>query len=184
MRNFFVKHWRILAPIVVMAVIWIFSATNGTNSDAQSLPLAYFLGIPNWLIRKAAHFALFASLGALWYNYIRNSNIRKFTPGFTVALSILLSVIYAGIDEMHQLFVPGRSGEINDVLIDSTAAITGVVIFASIHYLTRTKEQRAARREEVDKIWKNQQRRWKKRKKSEKRINPRKSADNEKPADS
>ncbi|MFV0485218.1 MAG: VanZ family protein [Candidatus Saccharimonadales bacterium] len=178
MRTILKKHWRILLPTIVMAAIWVFSAMNGARSDAQSVPVANFLGLPNGLIRKAAHFTLFASLGALWYNYIRNSNIRKFTPGFTIALSISLAVIYACIDEMHQLFVPGRSGEIRDILIDSVAAITGVAIFALIHYLTRTKEQKAARRKEVEKIWKTEKQRWRKRK------SPRKSVASEKQADS
>ena len=175
MRAFLKKHWRIFLPIAIMVVIWVFSAMNGSRSDAQSVPIANFLGIPNGLIRKVAHFTLFATLGALWYNYIRNSNIRKFTPGFTFVLSISLAVVYAGIDEMHQLFVPGRSGEINDVLIDSVASVTGVVVFALIHYLTRTKEQKALRRREVEKIWKAEQRRWKKRKKSSRKV------DSEKP---
>lgn len=144
-----------------MGLIWCFSAMQGAASDAQSLPIADFLGLPHGLIRKAAHFVLFASLGALWYNYVRNSDIRKFTPGFTIMLSLMLAAVYACVDEMHQLFVPGRSGQMGDVLIDTAAALTGIVIFAAIHYLTRTEEQKAARRLEVEKIWKKEKLRWK-----------------------
>ena len=35
-------------------------------------------------------------------------------------------------DEIHQLFVPGRSGEIRDVCIDSLGVITGIIIFLII----------------------------------------------------
>lgn len=154
------RHWRIVLPVLLMAIIWFFSAMDGVNSDAQSVPLASFLGLPNGVIRKIAHFVMFATLGALWYNYVRNSQIRKFTPGFTMMLSLLLTVIYACVDEMHQLFVPGRSGEIRDILIDSAAALTGIAIFAIIHYFTRTEEQRAARRLEVERIWKKEKLRW------------------------
>lgn len=139
----------------------MFSAMDGRLSDAQSVPLANFLGIPNGVIRKIAHFVLFASLGASWYNYIRNNGISKFTPAFTAMLSWMLTIIYACVDEMHQLFVPGRSGEIRDILIDSAAGLTGIVIFATIYYFTRTKEHKAVRRLEVEKIWKRERQRWK-----------------------
>mgnify|MGYP000059507674 CR=1 FL=1 len=35
---------------------------------------------------------------------------------------------YASTDEFHQLFVPGRSGQVRDVLIDSCGAAIGVLI--------------------------------------------------------
>jgi VanZ family protein len=37
--------------------------------------------------------------------------------------------LYAASDEFHQLFVPGRSGEVKDVLIDSAGAVTGALLF-------------------------------------------------------
>lgn len=132
----------------------MFSSMNGRASDAQSMPLAGFLGLPHGLVRKAAHFVLFALLGALWYNYVRNNSFFKPTPAFAVTLSLALTVIYAFVDEAHQTFVPGRSGMLSDVLIDSVAGLTGIVIFAIIYYLTRTERQREARRKEIEVLWK------------------------------
>ena len=37
-------------------------------------------------------------------------------------------VLYASTDEIHQLFVPGRSGMVRDVFIDSIGGIIGVGI--------------------------------------------------------
>lgn len=37
--------------------------------------------------------------------------------------------IYASLDEFHQLFVPGRSGQITDVIIDSTGVLVGVLVY-------------------------------------------------------
>lgn len=143
-----------------MVGVWIFSAMGGAASDMQSVPLANFLGLPNGLIRKMAHFVLFATIGALWYNYIRNSGFGKLTPGFTFALSLMLTVIYACVDEAHQLFVPGRSGEIRDILIDAVAGLCGIAGFASIYYMTRTAEQKVARRLEIEEIWVQEKMRW------------------------
>lgn len=42
------------------------------------------------------------------------------------------SAMYAMTDELHQLFVPGRSGRIADVLLDSTGAAVGVCFFLII----------------------------------------------------
>ena len=39
-----------------------------------------------------------------------------------------MGALYAITDEIHQLFVPGRSGMIKDVFIDSLGIITGVII--------------------------------------------------------
>lgn len=40
----------------------------------------------------------------------------------------LIAVCYAATDETHQLFVPGRSGQVRDVLIDSVGAAIGVLL--------------------------------------------------------
>jgi VanZ family protein len=45
-----------------------------------------------------------------------------------ILLSTILVAVYATSDEIHQLFVPGRSGEVRDVLIDTSAGLVGVVM--------------------------------------------------------
>ena len=41
----------------------------------------------------------------------------------------MVGVLYAISDEIHQLFVPGRTGCILDVGIDTLGIITGIIIF-------------------------------------------------------
>jgi VanZ family protein len=43
--------------------------------------------------------------------------------------AILITVGYAVTDEVHQMFVPGRSAEIYDLLADAGGAITGAVVW-------------------------------------------------------
>ena len=43
-----------------------------------------------------------------------------------IIFSFLLGVEYAAIDEIHQLFVEGRSGQVTDVLIDSIGILLGI----------------------------------------------------------
>jgi VanZ family protein len=54
-----------------------------------------------------------------------------------LALSSSLVVLYAVSDEIHQLFTPGRSGEIRDVLIDSVAGMVGIWLI-HVYWIART----------------------------------------------
>ena len=44
------------------------------------------------------------------------------------SIALLLSIMYACYDEYRQLSVPGRSGSIKDVFIDSLGALTGITL--------------------------------------------------------
>jgi VanZ family protein len=48
-----------------------------------------------------------------------------------------LAVCYAATDEVHQLFVSGRSGQPTDVLIDACGVLAGVAV---VHLLTRPRQ--------------------------------------------
>ena len=56
-------------------------------------------------------------------------------------MSILGSFIYACSDEVHQLLVPGRSGQICDVLLDTIGACIGVLLFTFIIRKWKKNEQ-------------------------------------------
>ncbi|MED4014497.1 VanZ family protein [Sutcliffiella cohnii] len=77
-------------------------------------------------IRKNAHFFAYFILGVLSLHAFRRSGVVGMKAG---TFALLLSVVYAISDEVHQLFVPGRSGEVRDVLIDSAGAFIGIVIY-------------------------------------------------------
>lgn len=74
-------------------------------------------------VRKTAHFAEYAILGFLLTGAASLGNGWKsfLQPGFTGAL-------YAASDEFHQLFVPGRSGQVSDVMLDSAGVCFGVFL--------------------------------------------------------
>ena len=50
-------------------------------------------------------------------------------------LAFLICVIYAISDEIHQLFVPGRAGQVRDVLIDSAGSLLGIIIVMAFEKL-------------------------------------------------
>lgn len=81
------------------------------------------------IIRKCAHFTAYLILGAFAVNALKKSEIKGQRVFF---LALLFCVLYAISDEFHQLFVLGRSGEINDVVIDSIGSITGIWIYSKL----------------------------------------------------
>lgn len=52
-----------------------------------------------------------------------------------VVVSVLCVACYAATDEVHQLFVPGRSGKVTDVLVDTTGAVLGILGFLILRRL-------------------------------------------------
>ena len=93
------------------------------NMDEQQIAeLVESLQTP---IRKLAHFSIYTIGGVLTSIYfsLDAKNIKK-----NILLAFIFCVIYAITDEIHQHFVPGRSCELRDVLIDSSGAMLGILI--------------------------------------------------------
>lgn len=96
---------------------------NNNYGDDSSISLVEQF---HHLIRKHAHFFVYLILGILTINAIRYSGVFG-VRAFALALSIC--VFYAISDEIHQLFVVGRSAEISDVLIDSGGSVVGIALY-------------------------------------------------------
>lgn len=84
-----------------------------------------------FIVRKSAHFIGYMILGILASGLILYyGNINK-----KYLLAFLICVIYAISDEIHQLFVPGRAGQVRDVLIDSAGSLLGIIIVMAFEKL-------------------------------------------------
>lgn len=82
--------------------------------------------IINHIVRKGAHFSAYMVLAALTANALRRSGSNGWK---SLVTAICICVLYAVSDEIHQLFVAGRSGQPSDVAIDSLGALAGMGIF-------------------------------------------------------
>ena len=80
-------------------------------------------------IRKLAHYSIYILGGILILLHV---NLYNFTTNKKVIITWLIGTAYAVTDEVHQLFIPGRSCEIRDVCIDSLGVITGIIILLII----------------------------------------------------
>ena len=134
----------IFLSLVWMAVIFAFSSRDGEKSTRDSHKVGFVIGRViihafeeksgeeqlafaediDHVIRKLAHGMEYAVLGILLSGAFISAGKKNrwYIPWG-------ISVLYAVTDEIHQVFVPGRDGNVIDVCIDSTGALFGCLIF-------------------------------------------------------
>jgi len=137
------KHISIVLLIIWMIIIFLMSNSSAVESSNQSglittlinriLMLENFEFL-DFIIRKSAHLFEYIVLGILMINCFKNYNIKNY-----FLLAIILCFIYACTDEIHQVFIPGRSGKVQDVLLDTLGSIVGVVSYYSISKRSKNK---------------------------------------------
>ena len=76
-------------------------------------------------VRKAAHFTEFFILGALAFTFF--CTFTSLSLRLKAILPLLLGVLYAVSDEVHQLFVDSRGCSFSDVCIDSAGVLLAVI---------------------------------------------------------
>ena len=138
-----------LIVVLVMGVIFLSSHEPAAASRQDSLfitekvmeflhstfPNLYMDGESlHHIIRKSAHFIIYMILGICTFAACMQN--RK-AVSYNVILTMVICVLYAISDEIHQLFIPGRSGEVGDVFIDGFGALIGVVIALAIKWVVR-----------------------------------------------
>jgi VanZ family protein len=143
-----------IAVIAVIVVLVISSSQGSETSNSYSLRIAgaiyerfsrlfknsgavseydAILGI-NFIIRKAAHFSIFALLTVLLVcgiNRVRINRVLRY------ALILLAVTVIAGADEFHQLF-SGRGASITDVIIDICGALVVFGVIGIIAYFRQS----------------------------------------------
>lgn len=136
-----------LPAITLMIIIFLFSAKTGEQSSGMSLKITKnilfsieylfnfvfspkdeltFLNLMHTMIRKSAHMLEYAVLAVLvaYPLYVYHKRGSKL-----VVWCMSVCILYAGSDEIHQLFIVNRSGQLMDVLIDSIGATCGLLLF-------------------------------------------------------
>ena len=103
------RAWLWGPVIGLMAVIFMASATP----NLTTLPR----GLPDWF----AHGVGYALLSGLALRACAGGRLSGVGPG-SVLEAIALATVYGLTDEVHQMFVPGRSAEVADLLADAVGA--------------------------------------------------------------
>src|SRR5580658_5016799 len=124
------KYW--IPAICVAIVISVFSTHyfSGQQTARVIIPILrwlfpsasrHTLHLLHFGIRKAAHITEFAIFSITVFHGVRAQ--RQGWQLNWAVITLLIAVVYAGLDEWHQSFVPLREPSVRDVLIDTTGAL-------------------------------------------------------------
>ena len=79
----------------------------------------------------AGHMALFAVLGfLLFYDVCYFANRRRVLLG--VGTACLVGLVWGGITELYQVYVPNRGASIEDVAANTSGAVLGALVLAGV----------------------------------------------------
>lgn len=96
------------------------------------------LHIAHVFIRKLAHFTSFFFMGVFASNAMLTYNVK---PKIKFLVPLIIGLLYAVVDELHQATVPGRGPMVLDVLLDFIGCLCGTVcVFLIVYYFERRKK--------------------------------------------
>lgn len=142
--------------IVVLLSIFMFSGETGTKSNNTSDKFTSSIidkvsSVTNkdisenkkkdliinmrFMIRKTAHFTIYFVLGIIIYLLLKTYNIKNI-----VLISIIICFIFGGLDEIHQIFIPGRSASFYDTLIDTLGSSVSILLL-NIYNVIKNKNK-------------------------------------------
>ncbi len=141
--------WGILS-LITLVFIFSNSAKTAAESSAASRgivdSLLSLLSLPaeksellTYIVRKLAHVCEFALLAFLYFNTADTASLPS--PFLTAAYFALLSAIG---DEFIQLYSPGRSSEVTDVMIDAAGTLLGLCFACLIRRIRRQHASKSA----------------------------------------
>ncbi len=157
-------------PVAVwLGVIRLESTDLASARNTSGLLFAtlrfFFPHLPRWyawyldaVLRKMGHFVGYAILGGLVFFALRNTYRDRVKPFLRrpwgvylrdywrwewVWIGMLATIITASFDEIHQTFIPSRTGRWQDVVIDASGAavLQALLYLLSVRQLNRERKQ-------------------------------------------
>lgn len=110
--------WRWGPSLLLMGAIFFLSGLPDVPGPPDPLL--------NRIVKKSAHAI---GYGLLAISYARALGARGWRG---LALALALTLLYAISDEWHQTFVPRRTGNPLDVLIDLAGGVVGLVVWQRV----------------------------------------------------
>ncbi|MCD7847009.1 MAG: VanZ family protein [Oscillospiraceae bacterium] len=137
--------------IVTLAALFVFSGQDGEESSALSSKFVDFaiklFNLPDdadtvstvtLVVRKLAHFTIFAVLGASLYAF--TSSLLLLRPYIS---TLIIGLCAAVLNELQQLTSEGRTASPRDVAIDFAGVVVGSLIVLAITKIINKKSSRS-----------------------------------------
>ena len=131
-------YFSLTIVLALFVLIFCLSHQSGEDSTETS---GWFTALLNFVfpfeltenfVRTMAHFSEFACL-SFFMNNLFVSKKEKLCP----VIACTLSFIYAITDEIHQIFVPGRACQFQDMMVDLAGIISGMAVYAIIYIIIK-----------------------------------------------
>ncbi len=145
-----------------MALIFVFSAQTGEQSGGLShaiaLEIQRLLGgtldepavaALEGFIRSMAHGSVFFVLAILISRALTRSQLQDIR---NIILTLIIGALYAGSDEFHQYFVPGRAMQLEDFLVDLSGIVAAIILYQVISILVYLRGR--SNRRNIDPLFK------------------------------
>lgn len=112
----------------VTVFVWLAFVEVLTSLPGSALPT--FSSLPPWT-DKVVHFCMYGMLGALLarVGVLENWSRRR------MIMTVVMVSLFGVLDELHQLFIPGRVAGVGDWVMDTSGSATG---FAVLRWVART----------------------------------------------
>lgn len=156
MKTTIIRVVLIILLVLTFILIFNFSNQNGTTSGGVSRRVSKILiDIFPWTrnlneetkndlveksqfcVRKTAHVSIYTVVGILLMSLM---NTYEVSNRYRFLVTIFIGASYAGLDEFHQWFIPGRSASVIDVGIDSCGVLLGSLL-VFVTYILKIKRR-------------------------------------------
>jgi len=151
---------RTWLPVLAFAMVFAVESTTYLGAEHTSAPLRRLVemlcgcgvdahwGLIHHLIRKTGHFMGYGIFSLICFRgfwlTLQSAAFRLLRQLRAHALAILATFLVASADEFHQSFLPNRSGQFSDVLLDCYGAVAlGLALFLAMQAVELRRQSRA-----------------------------------------
>lgn len=103
-------------PVILWMYLMFFLSSRTDLPSGETLQ-------SDFLLKKMAHVFEYFVLNGLWFFALGKNRAGQ---------AILFSLIFAFTDEIHQLFIPGRTGKLRDVGIDFLGILASSILINNL----------------------------------------------------
>lgn len=122
------KVWLVYIPLVLYWIV-LFTATTLPGPQLPDIHIG----------DKIEHFSAFFILAVFLNLALIYQRKSYFLFKYATLVTIIICFLYGAIDELHQMFIPGRFADIRDWLADSTGVLLGVLVLNFVKNLLNYK---------------------------------------------
>lgn len=145
---------KILLCVIWLGIIFFNATRQGETSQKSSKEvskvISVFLQIPqgelkiagvkfsdvNYFVRKNAHFFQYLIFSILICGVIKQFKLYKTSEIFLI---LFLLLFFSVIDEFIQIYIPDRTSNIFDIIIDFSGGILGMLIYNMAYKMKKKK---------------------------------------------